>query len=109
MSADRHERQADFFATPLLMPERLFVRALNKAGQGFPAIERLAALCKTSITATAIRFAKFTDDSVAVVMSSGDRVDYCFLSDRLKSLRRMEWLKKGDLPAARFTYLPIQP
>jgi hypothetical protein len=99
ISHDRHERQADQFASALLMPETLFTRAIDKAGQGFSAIQSLAGLCKTSITATAIRFAKYTDDPVAVIVSSGTRVEYCFLSERLKDVKGLQWLKKGDLIA----------
>ena len=99
ISHDRHERQADQFASALLMPETLFTKAIDKAGQGFPAIKSLAGLCKTSITATAIRFAKYTDDPVAVIVSCKDRVEYCFLSERLKGMKGLQWLKKGDLIA----------
>ncbi len=99
ISHDRHERQADQFASALLMPEKLFTKAIEKAGQGFLAVQSLAALCKTSITATAIRFAKYTDEPVAVIVSSGNRVEYCFLSERLKDVKGLEWLKKGDLIA----------
>jgi Zn-dependent peptidase ImmA (M78 family) len=103
ISHNRHERQADQFASAQLMPETLFTKAIDKAGQGFPAIQSLAALCKTSITATAIRFTKYTDDPVAVIVSSGTRVEYCFLSEGLKDVKGLEWLKKGDLIAPRST------
>ena len=101
ISHKRLERQADQFAAALLMPEKLFTKAIDKAGQGFDAIQSLAALCKTSITATAIRFARYTDDPVAVIVSNRDRVEYCFLSERLKEVNGLEWLKKGDPIAAR--------
>jgi hypothetical protein len=101
ISQDRYERQADQFAAALLMPEKLFSDAIDDAGQGFPAVKSLASLCNTSITSTAIRFMNFTDDPMAVIVSSKDRVEYCFLSERLKDLRGLEWLKKGDLIAPR--------
>ncbi len=77
------------------MPSHLFLSAFRRAGNGFPAIESLASTCVTSITATAIRYAKFTDDPVAVIVSSGPRVDYCFLSHTLRDLPSIEWLTKG--------------
>jgi hypothetical protein len=77
------------------MPEKLFRRQVNRAGKGFSAIEKLAEEFRTSITATAIRFTRFTDDAVAVVVSSGDRIDYCFMSDRIRDLRGITWIKKG--------------
>jgi hypothetical protein len=101
VSHAREERQADQFAAALLMPEAMFKKAIDRAGQGFDAIESLATLCKTSITSTAIRYAKFTDDALAVIVSSGDRVEFCFLSDRLKDAKRFRWLEKGDLIAPR--------
>jgi hypothetical protein len=100
VSHDRYERQADAFASALLMPEKLFA-AVDQAGQGFGAVETLASRCKTSITATAIRLATYTDEAVAVIVSSESRVEYCFLSERLKDLKGLQWLKKGDLLAPR--------
>jgi len=97
ISDDPLERQADHFAGALLMPASLFKKAMNRAGQGFAAIDLLAKQCKTSITATAIRYAQFTWDTVAVIVSSENRVEYCFLSEQLKNLRGLTWLKKGDI------------
>jgi hypothetical protein len=103
VSHDREERQADHFAAALLMPEPLFVPAARRAGQGFSAIQLLADECKTSITSTAIRYTKFCDDAMAVIVSSGSRVEYCFLSERLRDAKRFTWLKKGDLIPPRST------
>jgi IrrE N-terminal-like domain len=97
ISDDPLERQADHFASALLMPEALFTKAMNRAGLGFTAIEFLANQCKTSITSTAIRYAQFTWDTVAVIVSNENRVEYCFLSEQLQDLRGLTWLKKGDV------------
>jgi Zn-dependent peptidase ImmA (M78 family) len=96
ISGDPLERQADHFASALLMPEKMFVQEMNRSGQGFAAVQKLATLCKTSITATAIRLAKFTEDAVAVIVSSGDRIDYFSISDRIRDLRGITWIRKGD-------------
>lgn len=96
ISGDPLERQADCFAGALLMPDTLFSKAVNNAGTGFSAIEKLAKLCKTSITSTAIRFTQFTDEAVAVIVSSGRQIDYCFMSDQIRDLRGITWIKKGD-------------
>jgi hypothetical protein len=96
ISDDPTERQADCFAGALLMPERLFHRAVNRAGSGFAAIEKLARECKTSITATAIRYSHFTEEACAIIVSSGPKIDYCFMSDRIRDLRGITWIKKGD-------------
>lgn len=90
------ERQADYFASALLMPPTLFKRVMRQSGQGLPTIQALAETCKTSLTATAIRYAKFTDDPVAVIVSTGDRIDYCIMSDTIRDLKGLTWIKKGD-------------
>lgn len=91
VSSNEHERQADHFAAALLMPKELFLHELRRVGSGFDAVERLSLRCKTSITATAIRFAGFTDDAVAVIMSAGQSIKWSCLSRTLKELKKMEW------------------
>ncbi|GIK23628.1 MAG: hypothetical protein BroJett005_30420 [Ignavibacteriota bacterium] len=105
VSRDQHEEEADHFAAALLMPTTLFSKAMHDAGEGFAAIDRLASLCKTSITATAIRFAMYSPDPVAVVISSGRSIEYCFMSEVLRDLRGITWIRKGDaLPSQSETY-----
>ena len=58
-------------------------------------VEYLADLCGTSLTATAIRYAELTEDAVAVIISSGPVIDFCFLSETIKSLPQLGWLRKG--------------
>ncbi len=104
ISANSHERQADFFAASLLMPEDLFRQVMGDAGSGFAAIERLKETCNTSITATAIRYAKFTDDPVAVIVSSKGYVNWCFLSNALSEVPGVRRLAKGSpLPSGSCT------
>ena len=95
ISGNPFERQADFFAAALLMPEKLFLAAIQEAGCGFQAIERLQEICGTSISATAIRYAKFAEDPVAVVVSKGSHVDYCFMSEVLSSVPGVHRIAKG--------------
>lgn len=95
VSGDPYELEADQFAAGLLMPSLPFKRALGKHEPGLRSVEALAELCKTSLTATAIRYAEITDDAVAVIISTGQFVDFCFMSDTMKSLPKLTWLKKG--------------
>lgn len=95
ISGDRYERQADYFASALLMPKRRFRTEAGRAGIGFSAIDALSDLFKTSITATAIKYAKHSDDAVAVIVSTGQEIDYCFMSDRIKNLSGISWIRKG--------------
>lgn len=83
-SANRYELEADHFAAALLMPRQMFSAALRRAGFGLAAAERLAGICKTSLTATAIRYTQCTSDPVAIVVSTGGTIDYCFMSDALR-------------------------
>lgn len=96
VSKDRYEMEADGFAAGLLMPRHLFFPALEKAGQGLAAIEGLATLCKTSLHATAIRYAQCTRDPMAVVVSTGNQIDHCFMSESLKGLDGIDWLRKRE-------------
>jgi len=96
VSNDKYEDEADHFACGLLMPNYLFNPALEKAGEGMDAIKSLETLCGTSLTATAIRYAQRTPEPAAIVVSVGDRVDYCFMSDELKEYPGLSWIKKGS-------------
>lgn len=95
VSDDKYEAEADYFASGLLMPNFLFDPALDPAGEGMEAVKSLAQLCGTSLTATAIRYAQSTSELAAIVVSIGDKVDYCFMSDELKEYPGLTWLKKG--------------
>ncbi len=105
VSADPFELEADHFAASLLMPSRLFLRETRRAGEGFGAINSLAETFKTSITATGIRFATYAEDPVAIIISKNDRIHYCFMSEAIKELKGIGWIKKGDLiPKSSKTY-----
>mgnify|MGYP000946483871 CR=1 FL=1 len=95
VSADPYELEADHFAAGLLMPSGPFRRAIGRRDPGLAVIEAMAADCRTSLTATAIRYAELCDDAVAVIISTGQMIDYCFLSEAMKSLPELSWLRKG--------------
>lgn len=95
VSADPYELEADNFAVGLLMPSVPFRKALAGLGLGLAAIEGLAELCRTSLTASANRYAELSDDAVAVITSTGGVVDNCFLSESMRSLPDLVWLRKG--------------
>ncbi|HZS18693.1 MAG TPA: ImmA/IrrE family metallo-endopeptidase [Candidatus Udaeobacter sp.] len=104
VSNDVHEREADALAAELLMPQSFFKSALQNAGVGFNAIQTLAEAAGTSIVATAIRFAKLADDPVAVVLTTGSQVEWCFVSNELRKCRGVYPLgKRSVLPATSTT------
>lgn len=103
-SRDQIELEADHFAAGLLMPSHLFKSEAGKYADGFTAIEKLADRCQTSLTASAIRYAELTDAAVAVVISSGSSVDYCFASRAMRGIRGYKHPLKGSvLPRDSFT------
>jgi hypothetical protein len=86
------------------MPGTLFKSALRRRDAGLATVEALATLCHTSLTATGIRCAEMSDDALAVIISTGSAIDYCFLSNAMKTLPQLSWLRKNTpLPAGTLT------
>ncbi len=96
MSNVLHEREADHFACGLLMPDGPFRSALRRCGEGLEAIEALADKCLTSITATAIRYARKTSVPAAVVVSTDGQVDFSFLSGEMREFPGLTMPRKGE-------------
>ena len=94
-STDQYEREADHFSAGLLMPGTPCRRLLDQFEPGLGAIEALAARCRTSLTAAAIRYAELTDDAVGVILSTDNTVDFCFLSDTMKAQPQITWLRRA--------------
>ena len=45
-----------------------------------------------------------SDAAVAVIVSTGGVIDYCFMSDAMKALPKLDWIRKGTpLPTATAT------
>lgn len=106
VSDNKFEREADYFAAGLLMPVFLFKEEMKTAGEGLDAIEKLADKCKTSLPATAIRYTQLTDNPVAAIQSIGDKIEWCSMSDALREIRGLDWIKKGTpLPRNTATYV----
>lgn len=104
VSDDPFEVEADHFAAGLLMPDQLFRAALIRADDGLAGIETLAGQCRTSLTASAIRYAQKTIIPAAIIVSEGQCINYCFMSQALKAFQGIQWLRKGTpLPAGGLT------
>lgn len=95
-SADPYEQEADNFAVGLLMPAGPFKRLMRRSALGLADIESAAGTCKTSLTATAIRYVELTDDAVATIVSTGRTIEYCVMSEAMKSLPDLSWLRRGS-------------
>ena len=96
VTADVYELEADHFAAGLLMPEHLFRRTIGQTSPGLIAIEYMRGKCQTSMEATAIRYAELSEDPVTVILSTGKTIDYCCMSESMKSLPGLSWLRKGS-------------
>ena len=104
-SRDEIELEADHFAAGLLMPSNLFKAEAGKHADGLTAIENVAERCKTSLTASAIRYAELSDAAVSVVVSTGKSVDYCFASAAMRGISGYKHPIKGSLlPPDSLTY-----
>ena len=99
-SADQYEREADHFASALLMPTGPFSVELRRCGDGLIAIETLSRCCGTSLEATAIRYVQCTRDPVAIIRSEGRTIDYAFMSRALEDFPNLDWIRKGTPLAA---------
>lgn len=89
------ELEADHFASGLLMPSKLVEKVIGGNRVGLDGIVALSQLAECSLTASAIRAAECCDYPMAVVVSSGNKVAYAFLSDSFKRLDKLTFLKKG--------------
>lgn len=96
-SGDQIELEADHFAAGLLMPSHLFKKEAAKYSDGLTAIEKIAERCEASLTASAIRYAQLTDAAVAIIISSGTTINYCFTSDLLRKIVGYKHPMKGSL------------
>lgn len=96
VTQDRYELEADHFAAGFLMPDPLFSIEMRRFGDGLEAVEALALTCCTSLTATAIRYVEKSSVPVAMVMSTGACVDYCFMSGPLQDFDGLAWPRKGQ-------------
>jgi hypothetical protein len=95
VSSDKYEREADIFAASLLMPEDLFKDNLWKFEKGLTGIIGMSDLCKTSLTATAIRYAELSDDFLIVIISTGSKIDFCCFSQKALRIKNKVIPKKG--------------
>ena len=92
------EIACDVFAAELLLPHKMFKPRVDAADLGFAAISELADEFDASLVATGSRFATFSRELCAFVLSEGGKVRY---SARSTSLREAKaWIRPGlDLPS----------
>jgi Zn-dependent peptidase ImmA (M78 family) len=104
-SNDPKEKEANHFAASLLMPEEIFIGYINEVEKGIEGIKDLAKTFRTSLTATAIRYAKLSPDAVMIVISHEGEIVYKWVNEAMQSHRGVEyWELEGPLPRNTQTY-----
>ncbi len=83
------ELEADHFASGLLMPAHLVKKELTHGIVGLAGVEQLADRSQCSLTAAAIRAAECSPYPMAIVVSQGSDVCYCFMSEGFKGLGKL--------------------
>lgn len=76
-SSDEIEREADYFASCLLMPKRFCMPLINRSSDGMAAVLKLAQQCNTSLTAAALRYAEIGELPIGIVQAYRGRVEFC--------------------------------
>ena len=104
VSGDSYEMEADYFASGLLMPDNLIQPIIQKSLPGLSTVKKIAESCNTSLVSSAIKYTSLSEDAVAVIVSEETKVDFCFLSQSMKSLPELSWpVKKSPVPANSLT------
>lgn len=94
-SRDPYEQEADFFASALLMPSSLIRPIIGRRDDGLGLAKLIAQECVTSLTASAVRYARVSRSAVAVVLSEGGVIDFCLFSEAMKEAK-VRWLRAGS-------------
>lgn len=117
VSDRKTEREADYFAAALLMPEARFTAEVRKKAHGICDLRNLIDLAdrvfETSIISTVIRYTHLNFEPCAVVLSRAGKILYIIASDDMK-LVGLGWVDRGArVPAlsvtARATAAPPPP
>ncbi len=87
------EAEANYFASALLMPTRLFSAAMPHGAPTFAVLNQLSELFGTSLTATAIRWMDLARDYCALVVCENGRIKWWRGSD---SFETALWITAGQ-------------
>jgi hypothetical protein len=92
------EIACDVFAAELLLPYKLFKPRVDAADMGLAAVGELADEFEASLISTASRYATFSRELCAFVLSEGGKVRYCARSTSLRAAGA--WVRPGtSVPA----------
>lgn len=93
---DPHEREADWFASELLLPTVLVESVALSLAPDVRSIRSLAEDRQVSLCCAGIRYAELTDHPVAVIVSRNGEIEWVAFSDRMAEHRwsRRVWKKE---------------
>lgn len=94
---DRHEREADWFASELLVPANQFLSRIRGGHARIEVIQELAREFETSLSMTAIRYAELTDRAVASILSCDGQIEWAAFSGRIREHCWSWQLQRRDL------------
>jgi len=84
LSDKQDEREANEFAVELLMPDEYFKEDIRQHDINLETINALADKYETSMTSTAIRYARLSPDACAIIVSEHGKVKYFAYSEGFK-------------------------
>jgi IrrE N-terminal-like domain len=89
------EIACDVFAAELLLPYKLFKPRVDAANMGLEAVGKLSDEFDASLVATGSRFATFSRELCAFVLTEGGKIRYCARSAPLRDAKG--WIRLGSL------------
>jgi len=97
ISSNKLEREADFFAASLLLPERVLKKFCSrKKFYTLSELIELANLWQTSATSAVIRYVQWTSEFCAVILSQGSNVLF-YLPSEEAAYCGFQWLGKKEI------------
>ena len=82
-TTDPLEREANAFASELLMPEPLVRPIVANSDIGWNSVQAIAEHCETSLVSAAIRYVQLSPDPVAIIVSHGGTIEFSSVSTSL--------------------------
>lgn len=93
--ASEAEVEANYFASALLMPEKLYTAKISGVQPTMALVNELAGFFNTTLTATAMRLTEVTSEACAVIVSENGRIRWWRLSEPLEEAA---WVEAGAVP-----------
>lgn len=89
LSAKQDEREANEFAVALLMPDEYFREDIQQQEVSLDTINFLATKYETSMTSTAIRYARLSPNACAIIVSEAGKIKYLAYSEEFKKRKSL--------------------